>query len=129
MLRWGFYLYESDKKKQREEKFNELNKTDKKVYHNLLPYMLLATDVHVITKKTIPIILQRLHYNRIIADEKEKKYFLNEKYLQKFIGYEVNVITLSDDDFFRRLKKNYQNNVGIKLTKKKIKEFETIKED
>ncbi|MBS3748127.1 MAG: hypothetical protein KGY67_00320 [Candidatus Thermoplasmatota archaeon] len=126
MLRWGFYLYKNGMEEKRKEKYDELNDIDKEVYHGFLPYLLLATDIGIITKKTIPVILNRHKYNKIIASDKEEKKFLNEKYLKKFIGYTVNVNTISDNEFFKRLKKNYQNNLNEKLTKKNISKFEKI---
>lgn len=112
-LRYGFYLYppsewtEEKAKKEREKKWKKLNKEDKKFYNDGLCWICYMADIGFVSKKTIPHIIKRHNDFRNLYDSREKTQFLTEEYLSKFIGYEINVKTLTDKEFFKKLEKAY----------------------
>ena len=124
-LRSGYNLNELDEEKQKwQKKWEQLSDKDKEFYHNTLPFLLLCEDIDHVSKETISIIIKRHSYNPII--DKNAKEILNEKYLSKFIGFEANVETKNDKEFFDKLFKSYRMRDGNNLKNKKAVDTENI---
>jgi len=121
-LRSGFNLNEHGDNDKWRNKWEKLSKSDKEFYSNTLPFLLLCEDVGHISEKTIPIIIKRHKYNPIMKNDK----ILTEEYLSKFIGFEANVMTKTDKEFFDKLLRSYRMAVGGELKNKKAVEQETI---
>jgi hypothetical protein len=118
-LRSGFNLheYEENNSDKWKKKWEKLSDEDKGFYSNTLPFLLLCEDISHVSKETIPIILKRHEYNPIVTKDTDK--YLTKDYLSKFIGFEANVETKSDKEFFAKLLRTFQMKEGGTLKDKK----------
>jgi len=108
-LSFGFnLLHWSKDEKKWEDKFKALSDEDKDFYHNGLCWVLMSVEISHVSKKTIPIIVFRHKLYPILTDKWQKK-VENEQYLQKFIGYEVNVNAKTDREYFKKLIRSHMN--------------------
>ena len=130
-LEYGFGLYDrgtAEKDKLWTDLFNARIKTelDKNFYHNHLCWLLMAVDIRKVTKESIPHILSRAK----VMDERMYKEVYNvakqagyegglsaELYLERFIGYTVNVYTTTSSEFLGKLVKRMKRDL-IPLTAK-----------
>lgn len=106
-LNFGYFGLEEESITQR--KFEELSDKDKKFFHDSLPWILMIVDVGIVSRKTIPTIVDRLRY--INKDLWEMPTQEQEKYLEKFIGFSANVLTLSHAAFKKKLCARADNNI------------------
>ena len=105
-LEYGFGLYATDPRPT-ENQFQDLSEVQKSVYHQFLPFMLMFVDIGHIHEKTILHITKRLEHCfadtfkelKLAADE---QHITPEKYLEPFIGFRANVITLSRAEFLKK---------------------------
>jgi hypothetical protein len=72
------------------ERFQALSDEDKQRYHNILPFAMMCVDIGRITPNTIKPLLKRLEF--LGMEDMVQK--LPEEFLQKVLGFTVNVNTI-----------------------------------
>lgn len=124
-LNYGFGLYSENnpvEKKFFEDKFNALSDDDKTFYHESLPFILMMTDIGTVDPVTIPSIVKRLFVcNRDLLNKEVTEEMFTE-HLNKFVGYEANVTTLTTADYAKKEAKRIQDKLP-KLTPTMIDEI------
>ena len=130
-LEYGFGLYDKDKKAYN-SLYESLSENDKSFYHNVLPFILMGTDISTVDNITIPSIMTRLSVSfpdilmgiKVTDDNgTEEKRLSDEellKYLKKFIGFKANVNTLSTSEYIKKNSRLMRQKLA-KLTDKDIK--------
>lgn len=110
-LEYGYGLYQSDPATRAhwKKKFDALDEFSRKFFHETLPYMLLFSDVGVVSYNSILHITRRLEYwhaevyrqvIKALAEYDEK--LSMELFLQRYIGYRANIVTLSTREYIKR---------------------------
>ena len=114
---FGRFAKEEEREKWR-KKFDDLNEKDKEFYHKTLPWMLLASDIHIVSEKTIPAIVKRSKHSKIIETEESDESL--GKYLQGFIGFSANVNTIfSGKQWLKKRTDNIAYQFDVPKDKKK----------
>lgn len=75
-------------------RYEQLSEEDKKFYHNVLPWAMMALGLGHLSKETIPVFVNR--NERLDMVDKEHS---DPKYLERFIGFECNVNTETDREW------------------------------
>ena len=132
-LRYGLGLYAEGKEREATSKrYKEEIKPDKGLndfYHNHLCWLMMRVDIGVITKESIVVLNNRLQTVSPDWHKEIEKAFKGDKLgfegtLKKyFLGYSVNVITLSTPDFIKKESKILRNKL-VSYTTKEIKDSE-----
>ncbi len=129
-LEFGLGRYDRTDPKNSEAwtaRWNKLDKSDQQFAYNHLAFILMFTDIGVITEKSIPHIVQRLAIHspkvfwRIFKGLKGSDV---HEFLKKFIGFSANVRTTSSTEFLKRVTEMMKRKLP-KLTEKDIED--TIK--
>ena len=127
-LNYGFGLYGNtdECKELGTKKFEALSETDKKFYHEVLPWALMIVDIGVVSKSTIPHIVARmkviepLYWKDTLPEEIEQTSANIAKYLMNFTGFQANIHTTSLTEFGKKLTNRIKNDTGIPLSKSDI---------
>jgi len=121
-LQYGFNYHRGDKDDAKwKAKYEALGENEKDYYHNVLCWMLMMTDVGYVSKETIPVIAFRIR--KVDGGEEfipksggnrlETEQF--REFLGQYIGYEANIITLSDREWAKKfLPKAWDKGASIK---------------
>lgn len=94
-------------------KYLQLNADEQKVCNSLIPGMLFLVDISTISKKSIDHIICRLReyeyeaYIRLPGKSFQKKF----KFIEKFIGFKINIKTLTSQEFARKRMRKSLNNI------------------
>ena len=108
-LEFGFGKYDrgdSEHEAFWKNRFDSLSDVDKQFYHNSLPFYLMFTDIHIVTKESIPHIVSRLMALYPDIYEEISKYLDKSNltdYLHRFIGFSANVCTTSSAQYIKRI--------------------------
>lgn len=122
-LQYGFNSHGWDKDAAKwKAKFDALSVPDKDYYHNVLSWTMMMTDVGHVSKETIPVIAFRVRKTAESFIPKTDGNLLTpdefEAYLQRFIGFEANVNTLTDREWVKRfLPPDWEKKPSIKTEK------------
>jgi len=104
----GLYARKEETKEEFTKRYDEEIKPDEKLtefYHGTLCWMMMGADIGMITKESIPVLINRLDVVKSAwMKEIEKRFKLKiDKLLEKyFLGYTTNVRTLSTADFIKK---------------------------
>jgi hypothetical protein len=106
-LCYGFNYSNDEHKEEFDAYYESLSDHDKDVYHNMIPWAMMFTDIGVICQDSIPHFIDRLrifydgpHRDLCKAAGEESL----DRYLRRFIGMTANVLTLSDTEFLKKFK-------------------------
>ena len=107
-IHYGFDLWKKREDGEVDERYNKLNESDKKFYHDALPFLLLGCDIGFISKETIPIIVERDRFKPLMVPgfyEKVKEACKGgfAEYLERFIGYRTNISSLCKTEWYFKM--------------------------
>lgn len=125
----GLYAHAEETKEGFTKKYEEVIRTDKNLkefYHNSLCWMMMRVDIGMVTKESIPVLLNRMNVvsSSWVREVEERLNFNMEDVLEKhFLGYTTNVITLSTAGFIKKRARVLKNQLG-QFTDKQIEKSE-----
>jgi len=122
-LKYGFNLWKySENDEFWQKKYEKLNEREKDFYHRILPLLMYVVEINHLSKATIPVIVMRYKLVPILS-EKDSKRVITEEYLERFIGFETNVKTVTDKEFFQKIERTNLQKSTIKSRSQIEQEF------
>lgn len=99
-----------------------MSEFDKDFYHRILPVLLAVVRINHVSRRSIPIIIMRHRVVPILKGKDTKKY-ITEEYLERFIGFETNVKTVTDKEFLQKIERINLQKSSLKFRSQIEQEF------